>query len=312
MDLKKTIRTKLLTEEETLKHRLVVAQSGHKWACECCKFEEPSVIAWTPANGGDIRLTCLECHPYEDPWRYEQEVAIAWMPLHTVAWISHLVRLIAMTRKMHLAAWTIKEVGKTKDSNAEMTVFLEALLDASRKHTGKDNQATVVDPESGKKINPPDPLVAPLQEAIEAALISAGADISKGIEAAALVFKGVTFHDIVSAMEVGPKADRELMVSGVRFIPKSFSSARVNDWSSAAQAVKESLLSELIAVSKLEREYSAVAATPPVGPADIAIQPADSEPASEKQTTEVTETPETGGRSLKSLFSFFRLNGDKS
>lgn len=95
-------KSELLDENETLQHRRVVFEGGGKWRCETCGFEEPCIIAWKAVGGGAIRMSCHECHLYEDPLRYRDEVALAYLPAIPRPMLSHLVRLTLATSRASL------------------------------------------------------------------------------------------------------------------------------------------------------------------------------------------------------------------
>lgn len=311
MTIRKTIRTTLLTDEETLDHRLVVAQAGGRWACECCGFVEAGVIAWTSVQGQDVRLSCLECHPYEDPWRYEQDVAIAWMPLHSTATISHIVRLLALTGKIDIAEWAVKEAEKSQDSGAALKVLFEAVRDADAAQYHKETtdigqRFTAAADRAATEATAL--LTVALRKSISNALSTAAADISKGISAAEEGFKGMAVADVIIALEVGPEGDRDLMKSGIRFIPKTFSSSRIGGWDDQVRSLKDMFLSELVEVAKLDRKHKLPAIEPETSKAaaDTAAGVAQSDTAGPDAPSEHE------GRSLRSLLSIFRLTGGKS
>lgn len=295
MEFALNYRTDLLSEQETIAQRHVVAGRGERWACECCGFEEPSVIAWRKIGISDVRLSCAECHPYQDPWRYRDEVVVAWLPKYEVAVLSHLVKLTAMSVRLELPQRLLNLATKEAQPQPSVARFLrsvsvgDARTENSSDSIGTDEEAQIS---------------ASLGASVSNAVSHVGKDIADGIVAASYAFGSASFAEIVTALEVGPERDRDFVASGVRFIPKTISTKRVIGWSEVSAIVIAEVLREIIEVSKLSEKSSAsdpVLESPGVGIAQNA-----------NAVPDLPDDPEVNpavGSKSRSLLSFLRFSG---
>ncbi|NTF23567.1 hypothetical protein G6L37_34920 [Agrobacterium rubi] len=309
MDLEKKIRTKLLTADETLKHRVAIAQSDGKWACGCCGFQENSVIAWTPVKADDIRLSCLECHVYEDPWLYEKDVVVAWLPLHSIATVSHLVRLLALTGKTDLADWIVKDAEPSPETAASLKALFDAVRDTAAPEEDNSGTSLLGSKATSEKS---DAVIVAMRKSVATGLAGVASDITEGVKAAEEAFKGISIADIITAMEVGPDVDRELMSSGIRFIPTAFSSTRIEGWDEPRRSIREMFMAELVEVAKLERKVPSASVEQEVEDAEFEFCKAEPEASFGPEADGFAEAKEPEGRTLKSLLAFFRLSGGRS
>jgi hypothetical protein len=55
------LKSEVLDDSETLKHRKVVFEGGGKWRCETCGFEEPCIIAalWSKCHKIPMRADAI-------------------------------------------------------------------------------------------------------------------------------------------------------------------------------------------------------------------------------------------------------------
>jgi hypothetical protein len=220
------MKTKVLDDDETLQHRKSVFGRGGKWKCESCGFEEPCVLAWQSRDGGDIRLSCHECHLYEDPIRYQDEVALAYLPLISRRTLAHLVRLMLVTSQAKVGTDLAEALSKG-DADAHVKSLV------TRIQAGLD--PTLSSAEKKAK------LVKAIDEAVKEAIGDVGKNISYGLK-----YGAAMFPDKAKTLRVfadGAKDVVEEIGFGLRLIPTNIRWSRLDLWN---QGVVADLLAEVV------------------------------------------------------------------
>lgn len=207
--------TTILSEGETLAHRTHVYDLGGQWQCDQCGFAEDGVIAWRRGDGA-VRMTCEECHLYEDPLRYEAKLVLAWMPNHDRKAVSHLIRLALITSKMNMHGFVMKHAAlamKTKSPEGEATTsFLRAL-----------NGCSVVD--SAKLM---DEAEAIAKEAFANAIEDLSHAFNAGIKAGYAAFPNRTA--VLRILAHGSDEQKATLLASLRLIPTEARWSRVERW----------------------------------------------------------------------------------
>lgn len=207
------LKTEILGEDAVLEHRKVTFENGGKWRCETCDFEEPCIIAWKPISGGDTRLSCHECHLYEDPLRYRNEVALAYLPTIPQSLLAHLVRLTLATSRATLGTQVSIEARACR-ADRRLKKLLEQMLGRTAKS---------LDSHDREKL-----LVTKVDDAIKELTNAIGSNIGHGLKFGQSLYPDRDMTLRVLAHGTGPEVD-ELAV-GLRLIPKSIRWSRTETW----------------------------------------------------------------------------------
>jgi hypothetical protein len=208
------LKSEVLDENQTLQHRKTVFEGGGKWRCETCGFEEPCIIAWKKAvEGGPIRMSCHECHLYEDPLRYRDEVALAYLPAIPRAVLSHVVRLTLATSRARLGEEIAKRA-MAPDADPHMKSLAARML-SGVDDTASDKHRLSV-------------LTAKFDGAIKEFVKGMGSNIGHGLK-----FGKIMFPDPEMALRVlanGTSGDVAELSEGLRLIPKNIRWSRTDTW----------------------------------------------------------------------------------
>ncbi|MNU27390.1 hypothetical protein D3C71_157790 [compost metagenome] len=207
------LKSELLDENQTLQHRTTVFEGGGKWRCETCGFEEPCIIAWKAVDGGPIRMSCHECHLYEDPLRYRDEVALAYLPAIPRAVLSHVIRLTLATSRAPLGEKVAKSAFRD-DADPHMKSLAARMLQGVDKAASADHKFSV--------------LKSKLDGAIKEFVKGMGSNIGHGLK-----FGQTVFPDPEMTLRVlahGADDDVAELFQGLRLIPKNIRWARADTW----------------------------------------------------------------------------------
>lgn len=207
------LKSEVLDEDQTLQHRKTVFEGGGKWRCETCSFEEPCIIAWKAVGGGPIRMSCHECHLYEDPLRYSGEVALAYLPAIPRAVLSHVVRLTLATSRARLGE-EIATRAMAPDADPHMKSLAKRMLNGID-DTASDRRRLSV-------------LTSKFDGVIKEFVKGMGANIGHGLK-----FGQMMFPDPEMTLRVlanGASSDVAELSEGLRLIPKGIRWSRTDTW----------------------------------------------------------------------------------
>jgi hypothetical protein len=224
------LKSEVLDDSETLKHRKVVFEGGGKWRCETCGFEEPCIIAWKSVTGGPIRMSCHECHLYEDPLRYREEVALAYLPAIPRAMLSHVIRLALATSRANLGG-EIAKSAMAADADPHLKTLAARMLSGVDEASQEKQKLAV--------------LTSKLNEAIKEFLKEMGTNIGHGLK-----FGQTIFPDPEMTLRVlahGASEDVVEIAEALRLIPKNIRWSRAETWNLDLAA---GLLAETLAFAK--------------------------------------------------------------
>jgi hypothetical protein len=205
-------KTEILSADETLEHRKVVFESGRSWCCHCCGFEEDCVIAWRPVEGGELTLSCYECHLYEDPMRYKDEVALAYLPVIPKPLLSHILRLTLAMTDTELAAQVADELMGNKANHVER--FVGLILTEEFENAGFRKRKEIVE----KKV----------RAALQGELDDVGKKVGHSLEVGRKVFPDT--EATLRVLACGSETKIERLVHSLRLVPKNVRWARVMNW----------------------------------------------------------------------------------
>lgn len=224
------LKSEVLDENQTLQHRKTVFEGGGKWRCETCGFEEPCIIAWKPIQGGPIRMSCHECHLYEDPLRYSGEVALAYLPAIPRAVLSHVIRLTLATSRAPLGEKVAKSASRA-DADPHLKALAARMLQGVDKAASADHRFSV--------------LKSKLDGAIKEFVKGMGSNIGHGLK-----FGQTVFPDPEMTLRVlahGAAGDVAELSQALRLIPKNIRWARTDTWN---LDLADGLLAETMAFAK--------------------------------------------------------------
>jgi hypothetical protein len=207
------LKSEVLDENQTLQHRKVVFEGGGKWRCEACGFEEPCIIAWRAVEGGPLRLSCHECHLYEDPMRYRDEVALAYLPTIPKHMLSHLIRLTLATSRAPLGGEIAKRT-LAENADSHMKTLATRMLQDIDETASEKHKLSV--------------LTSKFDGAIKEFVKGMGSNIGHGLK-----FGKTMFPDPEMTLRVlahGASGDVAELSEALRLIPKNIRWARTDTW----------------------------------------------------------------------------------
>ncbi len=224
------LKSEVLDENQTLQHRKAIFEGGGKWRCETCGFEEPCIIAWKAVEDGAIRMSCHECHLYEDPLRYSDEVALAYLPAIPRSMLSHVIRLTLATSRAPLGEKVAKSA-LAADADPHMKSLAARMLQGVDEAASEGHRYSV--------------LKSKFDEAIKEFVKGMGSNIGHGLK-----FGLTMFPDPEMTLRVlahGASGDVAELSEGLRLIPKNIRWARTDTWN---LDLADGLLAETVAFAK--------------------------------------------------------------
>jgi hypothetical protein len=225
------LKTELLGEDETLNHRKVVFEGGGKWRCDTCGFEEPCIIAWKAVTGGPIRMSCHECHLYEDPLRYREEVALAYLPVIPKHMLSHLIRLTLATSRAELGRKIAASAMSAEADPHLRTLASRVLADVDEAEQRKEKLEVL--------------LASKFDAAIHEFVKGMGANIGLGLQFGRTIFPDADMT--LRVLALGASEDVAEIADALRLIPKNIRTSRAATWKLHLDA---GLIAETLAFAK--------------------------------------------------------------
>lgn len=207
------LKSEMLDEAQTLEHRKVVFEGGGKWRCETCGFEEPCIIAWKAVEGGSIRMSCHECHLYEDPLRYSGEVALAYLPAIPRSMLSHVIRLTLATSRAPLGQKVAKSA-MAADADPHMKSLAVQMLQGVDEAASAEHKLSV--------------LTSKLDGAMTKFVKGIGSNIRHGLKFAQTMFPDPEMT--LRVLALGAAEDVAKLSEGLRLIPKNIRWSRTDTW----------------------------------------------------------------------------------
>jgi hypothetical protein len=221
----------------------ILDPSDKQLECETCKFIESGLIRWKTAGTDAVRISCRECHVYEDPLRYKGQFKMVFENEMTSVSIAHMSRMVAAF--VHTELWSaelaqlvnaclqereipeIPGIDLDTEKRSKLAKAITAWLDAE-----PDDDVEVIEETLRQKF-------AGRAKKIGVILSKVLCDQNKIV--------GDDWADIEAARQLMSPDERKILDWSVRYIPIAFEPSRVKGW----RFLKAAFFKELTSIAAL-------------------------------------------------------------
>ncbi|TLX16716.1 hypothetical protein [Rhizobium sp. MHM7A] len=221
----------------------ILAPSDKQLECETCKFIEQGLIRWKKAGTNAVRISCRECHVYEDPLRYKGQFRMVFENEMTSVSIANMSRMVAAF--VHTGLWS-DEIARLVDAclqKQEIPGISGLQLDEEQR---KKLAAAVVIWLDVTSDDDAEMIEEILRQKFKARTEKIGAMLSQVICDDKKIVSD-DWEDIEAARQLLAPDETKIFDWSVRYIPLAFDSSRVKGWT----YLKEKFFEELISIATL-------------------------------------------------------------
>lgn len=221
----------------------ILDPSDKQLECENCKFIEQGLIRWKKPGTNAVRISCRECHVYEDPLRYKGQFRMVFENEMASVSIANMSRLVATY--VHTGFWheEISQLVNASLQKQEIPGIIDLQLDEEQRKKLAAAAVIWLDVTSDDDV---EMIEEVLRQKFKARTEKIGAMLSQVICDDKKIVSD-DWEDIEAARQLLAPDETKIFDWSVRYIPLTFDSSRVKSWT----YLKGKFFAELISIATL-------------------------------------------------------------